>query len=268
MKIIIFISCIIFSFHQEIKAQSTASKQVSTFVIEAPELNTKKKIWLYLPKSYTNSTIDYPVIYMHDAQNLFDASTSFVGEWNIDEYIDSLSEKEVIVVGIEHGNEKRIEELTPYVHKDYGGGKGDSYLLFIINTLKPQIDSNYRTLKAKEHTTMIGSSLGGLISFYAILKYPDTFGSVGIFSPAFWVNPEIYDLASSTIYENSLRFYFLAGTDESETMVENMNRMIDVLISKGVKNSNIQKQIIEGGQHNEALWRTYYPDAHQWLIKN
>ena len=91
-----------------INAQSTASKQVSTFTIDAPQLDTQKKIWVYLPKDYQDSNNSYPVIYMHDAQNLFDDKTSFVGEWKVDEYLDTLDKNESIIIGIEHGNENRI----------------------------------------------------------------------------------------------------------------------------------------------------------------
>lgn len=82
-----------------------SQKNVSTFTIEAPQLQTSKKIWLYLPENYATSTKKFPVIYMHDGQNLFDAKTAYAGEWQIDETLDSLK-AEVIVVGIEHGNEK------------------------------------------------------------------------------------------------------------------------------------------------------------------
>ena len=116
--------------------QSTASKQVSTFTIEAPQLQMEKKIWVYLPLNYEKSTQKYPVIYMHDAQNLFDTIASFGGEWNIDETLDSLKAK-VIVIGIEHGNEKRFEELTPYKNEKRGGGNADAYLEFIVKTVKP-----------------------------------------------------------------------------------------------------------------------------------
>ncbi len=116
-------------------AQSTASKQVSTFIIEAPQLESQKKIWVYLPKEYQNSKKSYPVIYMHDGQNLFDDKTSYVGEWKIDEYLDTIDKNESIIIGIEHGNEKRIDELIPYVTENYGGGKADDYLNFIIKTL-------------------------------------------------------------------------------------------------------------------------------------
>ena len=171
------------SFNIEVNSQSTASKQVSVFTIEAPQLNTFKKIWVYLPKSYETSKKQYPVIYMHDAQNLFDAETSYVGEWKVDEYLDTITNNEAIIIGIEHGNEKRTEELNPYINEQYGDGKGDLYLTFIKNTLKPHIDVIYRTLKDPKNTTIIGSSLGGLISFYAVIKFPQTFGNAGVFSP-------------------------------------------------------------------------------------
>ncbi len=120
---------------------------------------------MYLPKSYENPKTAYPVIYMHDAQNLFDDSTSYVGERKIDEYLDSINSKEVIIVAIEHGNEKRTDELTPYKHEKFGGVNGNNYINFIRNTLKPHIDIAYRTLPDAKNTTIFGSSLGGLISF-------------------------------------------------------------------------------------------------------
>ncbi|RAJ25351.1 putative alpha/beta superfamily hydrolase [Gelidibacter algens] len=249
-------------------AQSTASAQVSTFTIEAPQLQVKKKIWVYLPKDYLKSTTEYPVIYMHDAQNLYDAATSYVGEWNVDESLDSIANSKVIIVGIEHGNDKRMDELTPYPNETYGGGKGDQYLDFIINTLKPQIDASYRTLKNVKHTSIFGSSLGGLLSFYAVVKYPETFGNAGIFSPSFWFSNRIFNLVSETTISPNSRFYFLAGSEESETMVPDQTKMVDLLLTKGVPQNNIKNTITEGGQHNEALWRQNFPKAYQWLIKN
>jgi predicted alpha/beta superfamily hydrolase len=250
------------------QAQSTASKQVTTFLIEAPQLDSVKKIWVYVPKSYEHSEKRYPVIYMHDAQNLFDISTSYAGEWKIDEYMDTLSANESIVVGIEHGNEKRIDELTPYSHEKYGGGNGDSYLTFIKNTLKPHIDVTYRTISDASNTTIFGSSLGGLMSFYAVIKYPDTFSKAGVFSPAFWINPEIYDIVKDTDINKNVTFFFLAGTNEGETMVPKLNEMISLLKSKGLSKEQFYVQIIDGGQHNEAFWAQHFGAAYQWLVTN
>ncbi len=247
-------------------SQTTASQQVTKFTIEAPQLQAERTIWVYLPKNYENSEKAYPIIYMHDAQNLFDAYTSYAGEWKIDEYLDSSSQPESIIVGIEHGNEKRIEELTPYPNEKYGGGKGDAYLDFIIKTLKPKIDSTYRTRTEPQHTTIFGSSLGGLISFYAAVKYPETFGKAGVFSPSFWFSGQIYGFASEADIPATSKFYFLMGTKESETAVADLQKMVDLLIQKGVDSKQIINKIVEGGEHNESFWSNEFPEAYQWLV--
>ena len=267
MKLHIICSTLIILFSYQIHSQSTASKQVSTFVIEAPQLNTHKNIWVYLPKSYENPKSAYAVIYMHDAQNLFDDSTSYIGEWKIDEYLDSISNNEVIIVGIEHGNEKRIDELTPYKHEKYGGGNGDNYINFIKNTLKPHIDITYRTLPDAKNTTIFGSSLGGLISFYASVKYPDTFGNAVVFSPSFWYSNEIYELVETSDINKNTNFFFLVGTEEGETAVADQQKMVDLLIKKGHDKNKIINQVIEGGKHNEALWSKHFPEAFLWLTR-
>lgn len=267
MKVFVFSLTILLFFTISVNSQSTASKQVSTFTIEAPQLNTYKKIWVYLPKSYKESKKSYPVIYMHDAQNLFDAETSYVGEWKIDEYLDTISNNEVIIIGVEHGGEKRIDELTPFRNEKYGGGGGDLYLTFIKNTLKPHIDITYRTYVDAKNTTIFGSSLGGLISFYAVIKYPQTFGKAGIFSPSFWFNPEIFDFTSETEINETTKFFFLIGTEEEETAVPNLTKMFALLKEKGVMETHINNKIIEGGKHNEGFWSQYFPEAHQWICK-
>lgn len=248
-------------------AQSTASKQVSTFDIEAPQLQTSKKIWVYLPKNYLTSQKKYPVIYMHDAQNLFDAKTSFAGEWNIDEKLDSLN-AQVIVVGIEHGKEKRIEELTPFKNAKYGGGKTNDYLEFIVKTLKPQIDKTYRTKVKNRNTIIIGSSLGGLTSFYATLKYPEVFGKSAVFSPAFWINrKEIFELAEKT-KKLKTKYYFLCGDQEGDdtSMVDDLNKMEHLINTKRCYYQNLnEKKIVKGGKHNEKLWRDGFVEAILWL---
>ena len=249
-------------------SQSTASEQVTKFEIAVPQLDTTKTIWVYLPKNYENSKNSYPVIYMHDAQNLFDAKTSYVGEWEVDEFMDQLTDNESIIVGIEHGNEKRIDELTPYYHTKYGGGKGDAYLTFIKNTLKPHIDVAYRTKSDALNTTIFGASLGGLISFYAAIKYPEIFGKAGVFSPSFWINPELYDLVRSTDIPESSKFYFLVGGKEGENMVPDQERMVELLKSKGVKENQIQNHVIEDGEHNEQFWSAHFGNAYQWLTTN
>lgn len=266
MKISFLLSLFCLFLTGPLNAQSTASKQVSTFSIEAPQLKTHKTIWVYTPISYSESKKTYPVIYMFDAQNLFDAKTSYVGEWKVDEYLDTLKDKEVIIVAIEHGNEKRLEELTPYPHETYGGGKGDTFIKFIINTVKPHIDVMYRTKPNAEHTGVFGASLGGLMAFYATVTYPETFSKAGVFSPSFWVNNKIFDLASTTEIPKSSKFFFLVGSKEGESMVPDQEKMVTLLLNKGVKKEQIQNRIIEGGEHNEAFWGSNFPEAFQWLM--
>lgn len=244
---------------------STASEQVTTFSIEAPQLGGARKIWVYLPKSYSEGNRRYPVIYMHDAQNLFDAKTSFAGEWEVDETLDRLR-ADVIVIGIEDGGEKRLEELTPYPNAKYGGGKADAYLDFIVNSLKPHVDRAYRTKPKRKQTAIWGSSLGGLVSFYAILKYPDIFGKAGVFSPSFWFSDAVYDRASE---EKKIRakIVFLCGDAESDDMVADLEKMEKLLDEKRCYCENLTKKIIvKDGKHNEKLWRDGFEASFLWLF--
>lgn len=251
-------------------SQSTASKQVSTFTMEAPQLNTTKKIWLYLPKNYESTKKKYPVIYMFDAQNIFDAKTSFVGEWNVDEKLDSLNAK-AIVVGIEHGNDKRLEELTPYTNEKYGGGKANEMLAFLMETLKPEIDKKYRTKSNAKNTMIMGSSLGGLTAFYATIQYPEVFGKAAVFSPAFWINKkEIFEVVEEKPKVKS-KIYFLCGDKEGDdmTMVTDLNEMNSLLSTKRCDCKYLTKtKIVKGGEHNEKLWRDNFVKAYLWLNSN
>lgn len=254
-----------FVFMKTAAQESTASKQVSTFTINAPQLHTTKKIWVYLPKNYSASAKKYPVIYMHDAQNLFDAKTSFVGEWNVDESLDSLN-AQVIVIGIEHGNDKRIDELTPYKNAKYGGGNADAYIEFIVKTLKPEVDKKYRTKANAKNTAIMGSSLGGLVSYYAALKYPEVFGKAGVFSPSFWFSDEIYKLTENT-EKIKTKIYFLCGDNEDAEMVPDMKKMEKLLDQKRCYCLHLTKEtIVKGGQHNEKLWRKHFVNAYLWLF--
>ncbi|WP_458629179.1 alpha/beta hydrolase-fold protein [Winogradskyella sp. PC D3.3] len=110
-------------FSTQTTSQNTIQQHITTFSITSPQLDYVKKIWVYLPTDYENSDKSYPVIYMHDAQNLFDAKTAYAGEWEVDEYMDNLTENKSIIIGIEHGNEKRIDELTPFKNLKYGEDK-------------------------------------------------------------------------------------------------------------------------------------------------
>lgn len=153
-----------------------------------PQLDRYRRIWIYLPPDYFTSTNYYPVIYMNDGQNVFDYATSFAGEWDADGTVENLINNghiPAIIVAIANGEGDRIDEYSPWTHPTYGGGDGDLYAKFITEDLKPYIDMNYRTLPDRENTVIGGSSLGGLISYYMVLEYDETFGKAIVFSPSF-----------------------------------------------------------------------------------
>lgn len=258
---ILLVVVVLFLVSQKVFAQ----KRYSTFEIDAPQLSTTKKIWVYLPKDYEKTSCNYPVIYMHDAQNLFDAKSSYAGEWKVDETLDSLKVK-AIVIGIEHGNSKRLEELTPFKHDKHGGGNADAYLDFIVSTLKPHVDKTYRIKTNAKQTAIFGSSLGGLVSYYAILKYPKVFGKAGVFSPSFWYTNAIYTLTEKTPKINA-KLYFLCGDSESEDMVADFTKMTTLVEDRICKKSNLKQVIIKEGKHNEKLWSEHFGAAILWLLE-
>lgn len=244
---------------------STVSGNVSSFTISAPQLGGERKIWVYLPYNYNEDNKKFPVLYMHDAQNLFDDATAYAGEWHIDEKLDSLK-AQTIVIGIEHGREKRVDELSPYKHEKYGGGDADKYLDFLVTTLKPYVDVHYRTKPDKENTAIFGASVGGLVSFYAMLKYPKVFGKVGAFSPSFWFSEDLYDLVHATDTIDA-KIYFMAGDHESNEMIPDLNRMEELVKHKIKNKKQLHKKVVHNGRHNETLWANEFVNAYLWLME-
>src|SRR5215212_12069243 len=116
--------------------------------VTSPELGNQRDILVYLPPAYDFSQQRYPVIYMHDGQNLFDEATSYNGEWQVDETMEALSQAgyPAIVVGIPNLGARRIEEYNPFPDPQHGVGQGQAYLAFVVETLKPLIDQEFRTL--------------------------------------------------------------------------------------------------------------------------
>ena len=268
--ILLLFFCTIFSLAQERKHTAAENVKIISEKFEIPQLNTTRRIWIYLPKDYETSHKKHEVMYLQDAQNLFDDATSYAGEWQADETLNKIFEKtrkSIIVVGIDNGGEKRIKELSPFKNAKYGGGNGDSYVKFIVENLKPYIDKNYRTKPQRKFTTIGGSSLGALISVYAAVKYPETFGKVLAFSSAFWFNAEDLNafILSSKVNLKNQKYYFIQGKHEDEDMEAQTNRVIKNLKSKNVKPKNIFLKIDEDGKHNEFYWRREFEGAVLWL---
>ncbi|NCD69865.1 alpha/beta hydrolase [Mucilaginibacter agri] len=249
--------------------QHTATSQVHLITehFEMPQLGRQRRIWVYLPKDYATSKRRYPVIYMHDGQNLFDEFTASYGEWGIDELMEKVPGKDqCIIIGVDHGGEYRMSEYNPYDFRD-DKGRGSDYVDFLAKTLKPCIDKHYRTLTDAKHTAIAGSSMGGLISMYAETKYPEVFGQAGIFSPAFWTaSPQIYDFVQKQKFTNKERFYFVCGDAESDSMVSDMEKMAEMVRAKGVSGINTPVVVIKGAQHNEKQWNGDFPAFYNWLL--
>jgi len=249
--------------------ESTASKNVKILdtAFYIPQLNRHRRVWIYLPESYATTRKKYPVLYMQDGQNVFDNATAGFGEWGVDEALDSLGKRhgEVIVVAIDHGAEKRINEYSPFDIEKYGKGEGDAYVNFLAETLMPYINRNYRTKKSAKYTAVAGSSMGGLISMYAILKYPKKFGVAGIFSPAFWVVPQLKEYAIKKAVKVKGRLYFYAGGHESQTMVPDMLSVFEIINNHS--KAKLKSHVRAEGKHSEQTWREEFPLFYEWMMK-
>lgn len=240
-----------------------------------PQLNRKRRIWIYLPQDYlTNPTKRYNVMYMQDGQNLFDKYFSFGEEWQIDETLNRLfdqnSDEGCIVVGIDNGGASRIGEYTPYVNQNHGGGEGDKYMMFIINTLKPYIDQNFRTKPTREHTAIGGSSLGGLISFYIGMKNQDIFSRILAFSPSFWWHSNIYKMVENEGKQQTMKIFLMAGGNEEpdDDVVTKTKKMYDALQDEGFTKNEVFFATHNDGTHSEWYWAREFAPSYGWLWSN
>ncbi|MDO5509307.1 MAG: alpha/beta hydrolase-fold protein [Weeksellaceae bacterium] len=250
---------------------ATDNVQVLSESFYMPQLDRHRKIMIYLPPDYYTSSKDYPVLYMHDGQNLFDNQTAYAGEWEVDETLNALQDQGdwgAIVIGIYNGEDLRINELSPWVNTQYGGGEGHAYITFIAETLKPFVDENFRTKPEPQFTALIGSSLGGLISTYGGMAFPEVFGKVGALSPSYWFNnTELMAFVSQTSSDFSdMRIAMIGGATESSTMEPYIQSMRNALLDEGVDVTNILVQIDEDGAHSEWYWRREFGDMYQWLF--
>jgi len=203
---------------------------------------------------------------MHDGQNLFDDATSGYGEWGVDEIMQTIpANKQCIIVGVDNGGDKRIAEYSPYDNK-YAKAEGDKYIDFLVQTLKPYIDKHYRTQRDVRHTALAGSSMGGLMSLYAALKYPQTFGNAGVFSPSLWIAPQMFDYAQAKKVPYT-GFYFACGDAEDDSMVNDMKRMVDIVRKDGVSAPKSPVTVVPGAAHNEKQWHGEFPAFYEWLVK-
>ena len=254
----------------------TVTKQYPSFV--STKLPSTRGVWVYLPPTYIeNSDSRFGVLYMHDAQNLFDPAMAFGGnEWKVDETLDAGAEdgsiRETIVVGVENTAD-RMNELTPTPDMSEGGvgGKADQYLAMITDEIKPAVDKDLRTVPAREQTGIMGSSLGGLVSAYAGVRHADVFGLVGEMSPStWWDNTMILGQVSTTPMHPAkpARVYVDSGdSGPSSDDVTNTTELAARYRTVGyVDNTTLLHVVQAGGQHNETYWAQRLPNALHFLL--
>lgn len=229
----------------------------------SPQLNNTRDLLVYLPPDHDNGQQRFPVLYMHDGQNLFDRATAFGGnEWQVDETLQVLSREGLgaIVVGLPNAGEARVPEYSPF--PGYGAARGDAYLAFIIETVKPIIDAAFRTLPTRQHTGIFGSSMGGLISLYAYFRHPEVFGLAGAMSPSLWyTRGAIYTYIRKAPVTRG-KLYLDNGTHEPSA-----SRLERLLVEKGyAPGRDLLYVAEEGGRHTEIDWARRLPNALRFLL--
>lgn len=266
--------------------------RIENFEVEIKELNRKRTVRVYLPNDYDeNLDKHYKVLYMHDGHNLYYEETSaYGGIWDIQGSMkksEASGKEGIIVVGIDcHPDGGRLNEYCPWVNDnlriltpslgiDKAGGEGDLYLSFIVNSLKPYIDKNYRTLKTKENTFIAGSSMGGFISLYAVYKYPEVFSVVGAFSTAIWFKKDKLIEFLKDNFTIGISVYLDSGTKETSDKeksefnaiyVNDTNEIANLLLDLGQPPEDLKVLIDEGADHSEESWRRRFPIFLDWIL--
>jgi predicted alpha/beta superfamily hydrolase len=249
----------------------------------ATRLGNRRSIIVLLPPGYHDDTERrYPVLYMHDGQNLFDSTTSFIGvEWGVDEAANRLMEEgqvePLIIVGI-YNTSNRAYEYTPAADASRGdGGGAELYADFIINDLKPFIDKTYRTKPDRAHTGVMGSSLGGVCSLYLGWEHADVFSRIGAMSTSYgWANKDIVRRIEASAPAPGLRLWIDMGTAEETRdrdgdgvpdIIELHRAVRDTLVGYGMKlGRDLMYVEAEGAVHNEHAWAARFPRALKFLF--
>lgn len=226
-------------------------------------LRNQRDLIVYLPPGYAaEPTREYPVLYLHDGQNLFDGATSFIPgmDWHVGQTADQCIQEgciePLIIVGIYNAGKQRLGEYTPTRAPKLGGGRANRYAKFLLDEVRPFVKGNYRVREGVGNTGIGGSSLGGLVSLYLGLREPRTFGKIAALSPSIWWNERvILRFAATAPVEPLPRIWLDIGTREGPRTVDDVERFRDVLLKKGWQaERNLHYERVEGAEHNEAAW--------------
>lgn len=263
--------------------KSSAVKDIIVEKFELPTFSGKRNVYIFLPDDYLETNKRYPVIYMTDGRNLFDVTVGAANEWGMDELMMKFAKQDSplssIVVGIDHAGANRKAEYSPWNYHSNTNeevqAKGVDFSAWLVNTLKPSIDSRYRTKPERDNTTMLGSSMGGLISCYTALKYQEIFSKVGCYSPAFLkslVQDNLLNFIKSTGRKQPMKIHTDMGDAEldlfGEQIMAEMREVSNALLESGFNQQEVRFQIIKDGIHEEQDWRLRTENILLWLNAN
>jgi len=226
-------------------------------------LRNWRDLIVYLPPEYhEQAQRRFPVLFLHDGQNLFDGATSFIPgmDWHVGQTADYCIQaglvEPLLIVGIYNAGKQRLGEYTPTRMPKLGGGRANRYAKFLLEEVRPFLLGNYRVLSGAENTGIGGSSLGGLVSLYLGLRLPHVFGKVAALSPSVWWNQRvILRFADAGPVDPLPRIWLDIGTREGGRIVEDVERFRDILLGKGWRlDRDLHYQRVEGAEHNEAAW--------------
>lgn len=229
---------------------------------ESAILGNRRDVTLYLPPGYAERPERrYPVLYMQDGQNLFDAERAFIpgNHWRLaeaaDQAVGGAGAEPAIIVGIDHAGVGRMDEYTPAPdERKKGGGRAADYGRFLIEELKPVIDERYRTLSDRDHTAIGGSSLGGLVSLYLVLTHPEVFGRAAVMSPSVWWNGRAILDTVDAFRGDRPRLWVDIGGREGRDALADARALRDHLRAKGWNESNFRYHEERRADHSERAW--------------
>jgi len=259
------------------EAPSTIVGEVIFKKVELPTFSGERYLRIYLPADYYTTNKRYPVIYMTDAQNLYDKKTANAGEWQMDELMEQLHENNSpltsIIVGIDHAGSDRGMEYLPFKTGFFSpSGKGDKFADWLALTLKPEIDKEFRTKPGREDTTMMGSSMGGLITCYTVLKHQAIFSKAACLSSAFLkrlVSEHWLEYIGQNKKHFNTRFHMDMGDNEfglfGDDILTETQEVYEQYLKSGFTKSEVRNLVIKGGTHDEPSWRNRTLDILTWL---
>lgn len=258
--------------------------QLKTHFLKPHYRHESRRIRVLLPKDYHENTEKYyPVLYMHDGQNVFYSKESFSGHsWKVIPHLKRAGAPEVIIVGIDNDDERRLDEYAPWVFDDGSyGGEGFEYAKWVVEDIKPFIDQTYRTKPERKYTSLAGSSMGGIITAFMGSYYPDVFGTLGVFSLASWLSEKAFlEFTEKHPLHKDAKVYIQVGTHEgndtdSTFTKANINQAYinssiyyaEALIKAGVLVDQIWLRVLFGETHSEAYWAKHFGEFLDYTLR-